>query len=86
MAAYKNILFEKSAQKFITKQNPEQQRRLLKAINNLPEVGDIKKMQGYSSLYRLRVGDYRVLYRVDYSGEPIIVTISDIDSRGQIYK
>lgn len=86
MTAYKTIEFEKSAKKFIAKQPPEQQKRLLKAINGLPEKGDIMKMQGYRSLYRLRVGDYRVLYSVDNKGKLIVVTVSDVDNRGQVYK
>lgn len=86
MTACKTIEFEKSAKKFIAKQPPEQQKRLLKAIKGLPESGDIKKMKGYKSLYRLMVGDYRVLYYVNINGELTVVTVSDIDSRGQIYK
>ena len=86
MTACKTIEFEKSAKKFIAKQPPEQQKRLLKAINGLPENGDIKKMQGYKSLYRLRVGDYRVLYSVNNKGEMVVVTVSDVDNRGQVYK
>lgn len=86
MTACKTIEFEKSAKKFIAKQPPEQQKRLLKAINGLPENGDIKKMKGYKSLYRLRVGDYRVLYSVNNKGELTVVTVSDVDNRGQVYK
>ena len=86
MTACKAIEFEKSAKKFIAKQPPEQQERLLKAINGLPENGDIKKMKGYKSLYRLRVGDYRVLYSVNNKGELTVVTVSDVDNRGQVYK
>ena len=86
MTAYKSIRFEKAAKKFIAKQSPEQQKRLLKAIGGLPENGDIKKMRGYKSLYRLRVGDYRVLYTVDKDGQYIIVTVSNVDNRGQVYK
>ena len=86
MAAYKSIRFEKAAKKFIEKQPPEQQKRLLKAINDLPENGDIKKMKGHKSLYRLRVGDYRVIYTVNKDGQYVIVTVSNVDSRGQIYK
>ena len=86
MTICKLIKFEKAARKFIEKQPPEQQKRLLRAIKGLPEYGDIKKMKGYRSLYRLRVGDYRVLYTVDSDDQYIIVTVSDVDNRGQVYK
>ena len=37
--------------------------RVREGIEKIP-FGDIKKLQGYSNLYRLRVGDYRVIYEV----------------------
>jgi len=86
MAASKEIKFEESAVKFISKQQPEQRKRLFKAIKGLPDEGDIKKMHGYKSLYRLRVGDFRVLYRTQTNGEIVIVIVEDIDNRGQVYK
>lgn len=86
MTSFKTVIFEKSAEKFIKKQPPEQQNRLLKAINGLPEKGDILKMQGYKSLYRLRVGSYRVLFKINNDGKYTVVTVTDIDNRGQVYK
>jgi mRNA interferase RelE/StbE len=82
----KRIQIEKKARKFIDKQPLEQKKRLLKAIKGLPDNGDIKKMRGFESLYRLRVGDYRVLYSIDNNGEYIIIVVSDADNRGQVYK
>ncbi len=44
-------------------------------------------MTGSDSIYRLRVGDYRILYElslVDYT--LTLVDIIDADNRGQIYK
>lgn len=49
------ITISKKALKFISKQDKEQQIRIMKAINQLPDSGDIKKMQSYNELYRLRV-------------------------------
>ena len=53
---------------------------IVDAINKLPK-GDVKKLQGQKS-YRLRVGDYRVIF--DKNGD--ILYIEKIDNRGQIYK
>ena len=83
MSDYK-ITLEKSAVKFIRKQNSDTQSRLLKAINKLPDSGDIKMLQGYENLYRLRVGSFRVLFSKDDVFR--IIDIEDIDNRGQIYK
>lgn len=82
MQTYK-IEFEKAAQKFLNKQNESQRLRLYKAIYKLPSGTDIKKLKGYD-LYRLRVGDYRILYSID--GEIKVITIENIDNRGDVYK
>lgn len=75
------IMFSKKAEKFLRKQDKPTQRRLIEAISKLPLEGDIKKLQGADG-YRLRVGNYRVLF--DVNG--IILDIIDIGNRGQIYK
>ena len=51
-----NVVVEKRAAKFIRKQQPAQQKRILEALAQLPFIGDIKPMAGMSGFYRLRVG------------------------------
>lgn len=83
MTNYK-IIIEKSAAKFIKKQPVNQQKRILKAISLLPESGDIKQMKGEDGHFRLRVGDYRLIYRVEHN--ILTVIIMNAGNRGQIYK
>ena len=78
------ILIEKPARKFIEKQSANQQKRILKAIAGLPDNGDIKQLKGETSYFRLRVGDYRIIYRVERNVLTVIVT--NAGNRGQIYK
>jgi mRNA interferase RelE/StbE len=47
-----------------------------------PEL-DIKKLKGSTSLYRLRIGDYRVIYEIE--DEILIVFVIKIGSRGDVY-
>ena len=75
------IVYSKKAVKFLKKQDKSTQNRIMEAISDLPLSGDIKKLQGVNG-YRLRVGDYRVLF--DMNG--IIIDIIEIGNRGQIYK
>ncbi len=82
MKTYK-IKFEKAAQKFLDKQDKNQRLRLYKAIYKLPNGTDIKKLIG-SNLYRLRVGNYRILYAIDE--EIRLINIENIDNRGDVYK
>ncbi len=77
------INFEKAAQKFLDKQDKSQRLRLYKAIYKLPDGTDIKKLNGHN-LYRLRVGNYRILYMVDE--EIHLINIENIDNRGDVYK
>ena len=55
-------------------------RRLLAAIATLP-AGDVKKLHGRDG-YRLRVGEWRVLYEA--AGETI--TVLDVGPRSGIYR
>lgn len=77
------IVFQKAALKFLKKQDRKTQERLLKAINQLPDGTDIKKLQGLE-MYRMRVGDMRVLYTIDEI--VMIISIENIDNRGDVYK
>ena len=78
------VEIDKRAVKFISKQPKPQQIRLFKAIYRLPFVGDIKAMKGHEGFYRLRVGDYRVIYTVN--NQVLLVQVIEIGNRGDIYK
>jgi mRNA interferase RelE/StbE len=49
-----------------------------------PRPADIKKIQGDDNLYRIRSGNYRILYRI--FDEKIQILIVDIDHRKDAYK
>ena len=78
------IFIKKRAKKFIDKLPAAERRRIVEAIERLPEGDDIKKLRGYEGILRLRVGSYRIIYEVD-NGR-LIVTVIDVGNRGQIYK
>lgn len=78
------IIIDKPARKFIERQPHEQQERLLKAIAVLPFAGDIKPLKGHGSVFRLRVGDYRIIYSVHK--DTLTVLVMNAGSRGDIYK
>lgn len=63
--------------------------RILTALTTLGddpyrENADIKKLTGPSGLYRLRVGNYRVAYRVE-DGELIILVVK-VGDRRDVYR
>ncbi|MCB5927525.1 type II toxin-antitoxin system RelE/ParE family toxin [Clostridium sp. DFI.5.61] len=77
------IIIKKKAKKFIDSLPVNERRRVVAAIELLPNGEDIKKLKGHDKLLRLRVGEYRIIYTVD-NGE-LIVYVIDAGSRGQIY-
>ena len=78
--AFVEIRYSKQAIKFLGKQEESIRIRIKHAIMKLP-AGDVKKLVG-QPYYRLRVGDFRVLFTRDGH----IIQVSKIDNRGQIYK
>lgn len=74
------IRYSKQAVKFLGKQSRDVRSRIISAIEKLP-AGDVKKLTG-QPYYRLRVGDFRVLF--DRDGH--IIEVIKIDNRGQVYK
>lgn len=77
------IIIKKKAKKFIDKLPMPTKKRIIEAINLLPYGSDIKQMKGHDDLFRLCVGDYRIIYTVD-NGE-LIVYVIGAGNRGQIY-
>lgn len=77
------IIIKKKAKKFIDKLPKNEKIRVVRAIEQLPNGEDIKKLKGHSDLMRLRVGDYRIIYTVD-NGE-LTVYVIDAGNRGEIY-
>ena len=82
------ILFEKAAFKFLSKLDTSNRQRIFEAIEKLSEdpiPHDAKKIYGTrEKLFRIRVGNFRILYRIEY--EEIIIIIANIDSRKRIYR
>ena len=74
------VIYSKQALKFLGRQEKRVRDRIKAVLEKLPE-GDVKKLAG-RAYYRLRVGDFRILF--DKDGNVILVI--KIDSRGQIYK
>lgn len=61
-------------------------KRILDKISELednPKPAGSKKLQGYE-LYRLRVGDWRVIYSIEE--KVLLILVVSIKSRGKVYK
>lgn len=76
-----NIIYTKKARKNIKALDIRVKERVKEGIEKIP-FGDIKKLQGYSNLYRLWIGDYRVIYQTEND----TIIIDAILPRGEAYK
>lgn len=84
-----NVKFEysKQAEKFF-KKHQDVKEKFKKAIYSLftGRKIDIKKMQGTSEpIYRVRINDYRVIFKI-IDGKIIIIDTILAGNRGEIYK
>jgi mRNA interferase RelE/StbE len=85
---YKIIIHKKAVKKYNTLP-PSEKKRIDKAIDKLktnPFYGqDIKKLVGeLDGNYRLRVGDFRIIFEIDKSKKLVIIKATDV--RGDVYK
>ena len=79
------VQFMPSADRDLAKiPNPERRRIIRKAaeLANAPRPVGVKKLAGAEDLYRIRVGPYRVLYRV----EGRTVTVARVRHRREAYR
>jgi mRNA interferase RelE/StbE len=76
-----------TAEKQIRKLPREHQVRVLQAIRALarePKPPGSRRIRGYEDVYRIRVGTYRVLYRVE--AQRLVIIILKIGHRRDIYR
>ncbi len=82
-----DIEYSNQAKKFLAKCEKDVTVRILRAIESLgegPSSRGVKKIKGSENLFRLRVGDYRVLYELDRSEK--LLGIVKIDKRPRAYR
>jgi mRNA interferase RelE/StbE len=79
-------VFTNPAKKYLKRLTPDNQKRIITALQNLfiePNSVDFKPLKGRSES-RIRVGEYRILVRIEAKNKQIIIT--QIGPRGDIYK
>jgi mRNA interferase RelE/StbE len=83
------LFFTAQAEKQLAKLDKNTRLRIIAAPDRLREaypVGDIRKMQGYDDLWRLRVGDYRIVMQIDLVTASITITVIRIGHRKEVYR
>jgi mRNA interferase RelE/StbE len=88
-ASFQNytIIFSRSAEKFLDSLDKPTRQRIFEKIRELKTNSanlDTKKLKSQYNLYRLRVGNFRVVYTIKH--EQIIIYIVAIGHRKDIYQ
>lgn len=75
------------AARFIRKQDKRIQRQIINNIRELtqnPRPAGCKKLQGYKELYRIRSGNYRIVYNI--KEKTLLVFVVRVAHRKDIYR
>ena len=82
------VYVSKKALKGLREMPKECQEKVLKLLrrlkeNPLPEEYDVKKLRGFENAFRIRIGKYRVVYKVEWKERKVFVDF--IGHRGKAY-
>ena len=81
-----NVTFSKDASKALSRLDGPTKQRIRQGICGIPN-GDVKPLQGYSDRrMRLRIGKYRIVFKVLEEDNRKALYIMDVGLRGDIYK
>jgi mRNA interferase RelE/StbE len=84
-----DVRFRRSAEKDLQRLDEVVRGRVLEAVEGLernPRPFGFRKLQSSrrEDAFRIRVGDYRVIYTVDDRGK--VVTVERVRHRGEVYR
>ena len=81
-----DVSYSNRSKKFLKKADKVIVKRVIEKIEKLrdnPVIHDTKTVEGSKGLFRVRVGDYRILYEVDYRNN--LLGIIKIDKKPRVY-
>lgn len=82
-----NVTITERAARYVNKLDKSVQQQLKGALSRLydfPDVTNIKQLKGRPRRYRMRVGDWRIIFTVDWEKDTLIVVT--IAHRKDAYK
>jgi mRNA interferase RelE/StbE len=81
------VTIHRKAEKILKRLDGDDLERIRRAIRSLasePRPAGVKKMTGYDNFYRVRVGDWRIIYAIE--ADRLIVLVLEISIRGGAYR
>lgn len=77
------VIVQRKADKLLKRLDGDTLKRILTALASLadtPRPPGVKKLTGYNNLFRIRVGDWRIIYAIE--DDKLIVLVLEISPRG----
>ncbi|MFH0702112.1 MAG: type II toxin-antitoxin system RelE/ParE family toxin [bacterium] len=81
--------FSKAFQKQVHKLDnsiAEQIKLTVDKFTNNPSYCDWIKLKGYNNLYRIRSGNYRIIFEKNNNDNTVIILFLDVKHRREVYK
>jgi mRNA interferase RelE/StbE len=81
------IIIHRKPEKILKRLDGDVLERIRHTIRGLaaePRPAGVKKLTGYDNLYRVRVGDWRIIYAIE--NDRLIVLVLEISTRGGAYR
>ncbi|MBI2499160.1 type II toxin-antitoxin system RelE/ParE family toxin [Candidatus Woesearchaeota archaeon] len=83
-----SINYDKQPRKFLKKSEKHIAKRIIDKIDQVlkenPVPHDAKSVVGKSGVFRIRIGDYRTLYRINHIDK--IVIVIKLDKRTRVFQ
>jgi mRNA interferase RelE/StbE len=76
-----NVIVHKHAVKAISRFSEDDQKRILAALHELksdPFFGDVKPLKPLKGLFRRRIGEYRIIFSVNFEQSEVIIFKVDV--------
>lgn len=83
------LSLSQQAIKFLKKvpvKHGQQIERTLRALKDQPMPHDTKRLKGTSEYFRVDIGEYRIIYRIDTSSELLIIAMIGKRNDAEVYK
>jgi mRNA interferase RelE/StbE len=81
------VVIKPSAAKAIRNLDRDTQRRVIRLLDALaadPRPGGVVKLAGHANLWRVRIGDYRVVYEIH--DDRLVVLVVRVAHRKDVYR
>lgn len=85
---YSKFKFRRKPEKFLKNHKDIKDKFIQNIISKLKgnKNVDIKRLKGYPKLYTMRINSYRIIFKMFFADNIVIINVLDAGNRGDVYK